>query len=148
MARGVLVQWGMEHRNGRPRSAMESLRRRQLEARRLSESSPIAGLGTYQLMRPPRGREVVGPRAQVVRPPRLPNGSDAFGTIESDFPIESTPVLPPPEEDRTMIVAARLYRAEIAPPLRDSERRAGWFLPLGLAGLLSTILIALALALR
>lgn len=149
MARGVLIHWGMEHRNGRARSAMESLHRRQLEARRLSESSPIAGLGTYQLTRPPRGREVVGPRAQVVRPPRLPNGSDAFGTIETDFPIESMPVVaPPPEEDRTMIVAARLYRAEIAPPSRDPERRTGWFLPLGLAGLLSTALILIALALR
>ena len=129
---------------------MESMRRRQLEARRLSESSPIAGLGTYQLMRPPRGREVVGPRAPVVRPPRLPNGSDAFGTIESDVHIAApvAAVVPPPEEDRTLIVATRLYRAEIAPPLADEHRRTGWLLPIGLAAVVSTVLIALALVLR
>lgn len=128
---------------------MESMRRRQLEARRLSESSPIAGLGTYQLMRPPRGREVVGPRPPAVRPPRLPNGSDAFGSMASDLPIESAPpVVAPPEEDRTMIVARRLYRAEIAPPLREPARRTGWLLPIGLAAVVSTVLIALSLALR
>ena len=142
----------MEHRKGRPRSAMESMARRQLEARRLSESSPIAGLGTYQVMRPSRGREVVGPRASTVRPPRLPDGSDAFGTIDRDdvpLDIEPDTMTPPPEEDRpTMIVAQRLYRAEIAPPPREETRRTGWFLPMTLATIISAILITLALTLR
>jgi len=140
----------MENRDGRSRSAMESMRRRQLEARRLSESSPIAGMGTYQVIRPSRGREIVRPRPSAVRPGRLPDGSDSFGTIDrEDVPFESAPpdVAPPPE-DRTMLVAARLYRAEIAPPLRDEQGGAGWLLPMTLAAIVSTILITLALTLR
>jgi len=147
----VLANFAMEHRNGRARSAMESLRRRQLEARRLSESSPIAGLGTYQMMRPARGREVIGPRAPLARPSRVPNGSDAFGLIETDLPLASPPprVAPPPPEDRTMVVARRIYRAEIAPPPRESKRRRNsWLLPIGLSAALSTLIIALALYLR
>jgi hypothetical protein len=137
----------MEDRNGRPRSAMESMRRRQLEARRLTESSPIAGLGTYQVMRPSRGREVVGPRAPIVRPPRLPDGSDAFGTIDRTEVPAASPVVAPPEEDRTMIVATRLYRAEISPPPRDAVKRVAWFVPIALALIVSAILITLALTL-
>jgi hypothetical protein len=144
----------MEDRNRRARSPMESMARRQLEARRLSESSPIAGLGTYQVMRPSRGREVVGtrpPPPRPPRPPRLPNGSNAFGAIdERDDPFEIAPaeVAPPPVEDRTMVVAQRLYRAEIAPPPREHTRRTGWLLPMTLAVVISTILLTLALALR
>lgn len=139
----------MENRDGRSRSAMESMRRRQIEARRLSESSPIAGMGTYQVMRPSRGREIVRPRPIASRPGRLPDGSDSFGTIDrQDVPLETDEVTPPPPEDRTMLVAARLYRAEIAPPLRDEQNRTGWFLPMALAAIVSTILITLALTLR
>jgi len=141
----------MENRDGRSRSAMESLRRRQLEARRLSESSPIAGMGTCQVMRPSRGREIVRQRPLASRPGRLPDGSDSFGTIDrQDVPLETLPdeVTPPPQEDRTMLVAARLYRAEIAPPLRDEQSRTGWLLPMALAAIVSTILITLALTLR
>ncbi len=153
MARGVLFAFPMEDRNGRARSPMESLARRQLEARRLSESSPIAGLGTYQVMRPTRGREVIAPQAPSPRPPRLPDGSDAFGTIErDDVPLEwqepPRKVTPPPDEDRTMIVATRLYRAQIAPPPREETTRTGWLLPMALAAVISTILITLALTLR
>lgn len=134
---------------------MESMRRRQLEARRLSESSPIAGLGTYQVMRPSRGREVLAPRNAPPRPSRLGNGSDAFGLIAADRVVEDVPLppprpraLPPRAEDRTMIVAQRLYRAEIAPPPSLDRRGNRWFLPLGLAAVISTVLITLALYLR
>lgn len=128
---------------------MESLRRRQLEARRLSESSPVAGMGTYQVMRPSRGREVV--RRPVVSPPRLPDGSDAFGTVTRDEvrdePAPRAPA-PPPPEDRTMIVAPRLYRAEIAPPPPEPESWTGWLLPMAVAAIVSILLITLALTLR
>jgi hypothetical protein len=111
-------------------------------------------MGTYQVMRPSRGREVVGTRPPPPRPPRLPDGSNAFGTIDEreDVLLESTPpietVVPPPAEDRTMIVAQRLYRAEIAPPLRQESRSSGWLVPMTLAAVISTILITLALVLR
>jgi len=148
----------MEHRNGRARSAMESMHRRQLEARRLSDSSPIAGLGTYQMMRPARGREVISPRKRVQRPPRVPNGSDAFGVVPPNRHIEEVP-LPPPRsrpqpatnpraEDHTPILAQRLYRAEIAPPPPLEQGRTGWLLPMSLAAAVSSVIIALALWLR
>lgn len=149
----------MEHRNGRARSAMESLQRRQLEARRLSESSPIAGMGTYQLIRPARGREVVRASKSVPLPPRVPNGSDAFGLIEPDRDIEDI-ALPPPrsmplpasdhrDDERTPRVAQRIYRAEIAPPPAiEQTTTTGWVLPMSLATAVSTVIIALALWLR
>jgi hypothetical protein len=129
---------------------MESMSRRQLEARRLSESNPIAGLGTYQVMRPSRGRDVLVPRAPVPRAPRLPSGSNAFGLIDDrDDPFDDSEKLaPPPVEDRTMVVAQRLYRAEIAPPPREQSRATGWLLPMTLAVVISTILLTLALVLR
>ncbi|HEU5061149.1 MAG TPA: hypothetical protein VFU21_31680 [Kofleriaceae bacterium] len=148
----------MENRNGRSRSAMESMRRRQLEARRLSESSPIAGLGTYQLMRPHRGREVLTPRKPVPRPPRLPNGSDAFGTIESKRDIADIAPPPPrsrpqgterPRQDvRPAPAAQRISRAEVAPPPPVERPRAGWLVPMSLATAVSTLIIGLALWLR
>ena len=150
----------MEHRNGRARSAMESLQRRQLEARRLSESSPIAGMGTYQLMRPARGREVLRSRKSVPRPPRVPNGSDAFGLIASNRDIEDL-ALPPPRsrpepatdsraDERAPLVVQRTYRAEIAPPpaIEQTAPSTGWVLPLSLATAVSTVILALALWLR
>ena len=148
MARRVLAFRRMDDRNGRARSALESMKRRQLEARRLSESSPIAGLGTYQVMRPARGREFAGPRLPQPRPPRLPNGSDAFGVIEAPSPQA---VVPPVarEEERTMVVARRIYRAEVAPPPdRFEPRRSAWILPISLSLAISALLIAVAIILR
>lgn len=138
---------------------MESLQRRQLEARRLSESSPIAGMGTYQLIRPARGREVVRARKSVPRPPRVPNGSDAFGLIASNRDIEDIALprprsMPLPASDHgadepTPRVAQRIYRAEIAPPPAIEETaKTGWVLPMSLATAVSTVIIALALWLR
>lgn len=134
---------------------MESMRRRQLEARRLSESSPIAGLGTYQVMRPSRGRDTVAPQKPVPRPPRLPNGSDAFGLIDAHRIVEEIPLQTPrpqavalPLPDPTMMVAQRLYRAEIAPPPRFEKRATRWLLPMSLATAVSTVILALALWLR
>lgn len=144
------------------------MKRRQLEARRLSESSPIAGLGTYQLTRPHRGRDVAGPQPQRLprpQPPRVPRGSDAFGVIESEAPPRAAarqpkPAAPqpkavatPPAEEprtRTMLVAPRMVRAQVmAPPSRAQERRRNaWILPIGLATAVSTALIVLALYLR
>ena len=153
----------MEHRNGRARSAMESLQRRQLEARRLSESSPIAGMGTYQLMRPARGRDVLRSRKSPPRPPRVPNGSDAFGLIASNRDIEDL-ALPPPRsrpepapvgddvrpDEPAPLVVQRTYRAEIAPPpvIEEKATTTGWVLPLSLATAVSTVILALALWLR
>jgi hypothetical protein len=139
---------------------MESLQRRQLEARRLSESSPIAGMGTYQLMRPARGREVLRSRKLPPRPPRVPNGSDAFGLIASNRDIQDLPLPPPrsrpePVTDsradlRAPLVVQRTYRAEIAPPpaIEPTPAKTGWALPLSLATAVSTVILALALWLR
>ena len=137
---------------------MESMRRRQLEARRLSDSSPIAGLGTYQMMRPARGREVIAPRKRVARPPRVPNGSDAFGVVASNRHIDEV-ALPPPRsrqepasdpraDDSTPILAQRLYRAEIAPPPPLEQGTTGWLLPMSLAAAVSSVILALTLWLR
>jgi hypothetical protein len=154
-------------RNRRTRSAAESMRRRQLEARRLSETSPIAGLGTYQYLRPARGREVFGPR-----PPRrrVAQGSDSFGAVGSSTitlpPVASAPPkvvsgdqiratmrdgnqpLREPNRalraNRTAIVAPRIW----VPPEPPTRTRSPWILPLGLAAVLSTAIMALVLYLR
>ena len=158
MAQVLLLLGIMEHRNGRARSPMESMRRRQLEARRLSDSSPIAGLGTYQMMRPARGREVIAPRKRVPHRPRVPNGSDAFGVVASNRHIEEVPLPPlrsrpqppsdPRADDHTPILAQRLYRAEIAPPPPLERATTGWLLPMSLAAVVSSVIIALTLWLR
>ena len=133
--------------DGRARSAMESMRRRQLEARQLAESNRVAGVGTYQYIRPARGRELAGPRPN---PPRLPTGSNSYGTVQ-DLP-PALPRAPAPrmvhvDEDRTMIVAARLWEHELT-EVEAIAPRSGWILPIGLAAVLSTAIIAIALILR
>jgi hypothetical protein len=137
-------------------------------------AGPAGGRGAYRVTRPPRGRDMVGARAAA---PRAARGSDSYpgpgvgpageagarpageawarpageagARPAGDLQIDAQPQPAAREDDRTMIVAPRMWEPPPLPPVEVELRRPGrWVLPMTLATLISTGIVLLAVLLR